>query len=718
MATSSAPDVQPFGRPAASDGVSWNNFPSVVEKVLLLFVWFRVLENFSVWYWPCVLLGVAGAWVDLYFGKATLSRSAGFRTMSSRSPGLTVGLLLLPTAMGGILQYPGSDRSRDSGYLAVLFSSLIGCSISTLLVVSGILPVHAWTVRPLRFDTRTSKACLTESGRRRLWAKQRKLDQRYFRSIFQSDCDKDVPLPGELWYIVDTQWLEHWRAFLINDHSHTSSSRNNDVPPPGPIVNDRLLLGCQGSSAPKPGLIKTIDYRGVSKRVWSELADRYGGGPAIIRQTMDIYDAHRSPKSETMCTKLSRLHLATVVPLLISVALPAMVCTILAPTGNICVYAMFIGVYQTLVVSIGRSWSDSFTLGEAMMVSQMLCMAALDFFMRAFAKNLQLLPHLLPLDRQPLAAVIELFILGFLLIGAGATCMLNMCGSDDPSKRASAYFAVVVFGLMAFLAIPWGFLDGGSNVFIWVIRFIFMDGFSTRVSVVLYWTLVLGFGVYIIAVFGSSVSRGELVVKRKLFHILALALFVPPFVFTLDLLRLALGVAFSLMALLEIMRASGPRVFGCLVDSYMQENIDDRDKGSLILTHLYLLAGCALPIWMSSSVANSADSRSKLTSFFACSGLISVGIGDAVGAAIGKTYGQTRWPHTKKTVEGTIAMALSVFLVSWLTVQLSEDGTVQSVDNKIALAMVAVLVSLLEASTDQIDNIVLPIFMFSCASTI
>ena len=183
MATSSAPDVQPFGRPAASDGVSWNNFPSVVEKVLLLFVWFRVLENFSVWYWPCVLLGVAGAWVDLYFGKATLSRSAGFRTMSSRSPGLTVGLLLLPTAMGGILQYPGSDRSRDSGYLAVLFSSLIGCSISTLLVVSGILPVHAWTVRPLRFDTRTSKACLTESGRRRLWAKQRKLDQRYFRSI-------------------------------------------------------------------------------------------------------------------------------------------------------------------------------------------------------------------------------------------------------------------------------------------------------------------------------------------------------------------------------------------------------------------------------------------------------------------------------------------------------------------------------------------------------
>jgi len=293
-----------------------------------------------------------------------------------------------------------------------------------------------------------------------------------------------------------------------------------------------------------------------------------------------------------------------------------------------------------------------------------------------------------------------------------------MYGSDDSSKRASAYFAVVVIGLMAFLTIPWGFLDGGSNVLLWVISFVFMGGFSSRVYVVVYWILVLGFGVYIIAVFGSSVSRGELVVKRKLFHILALALFVPPFVFTIDLLKLALGVAFSLMALLEIMRASGPRVFGRLIDPYMQENIDERDRGSLILTHLYLLAGCALPIWMSNSVANSTDSRSKLTSFLACSGLISVGIGDAVGGAIGKTYGQTRWPHTKKTVEGTIAMAMSVFLVSWLTVRLSEDGTVQPVDNKIALAMVAVSVSLLEASTDQIDNIVLPIFMFSCALTI
>ena len=235
MATSSATNVRPFDRPAALDGVLWNNFPSVVEKVLLLFVWFRVLENVSVCYWPCVLLGVAGAWVDLYVGKATLSRNAGFRSISNRSPGLTVGLLLLPTAMGGILQYPGNERANVSGYLTVVFLSLIGCGISTLLMASGILPVRAWTVR--EFLAQTSEASLTESRRRRLWAKQRKLDRKHFQYIYQSDCNEDVPLPGESWYIVDAQWLEHWRAFLINDHSHASSSRNNDVPPPGPITN-------------------------------------------------------------------------------------------------------------------------------------------------------------------------------------------------------------------------------------------------------------------------------------------------------------------------------------------------------------------------------------------------------------------------------------------------------------------------------------------------
>ena len=55
--------------------------------------------------------------------------------------------------------------------------------------------------------------------------------------------------------------------------------------------------------------------------------------------------------------------------------------------------------------------------------------------------------------------------------------------------------------------------------------------------------------------YGSFV-RGGLVVKRKLFHALALVLFCPPLLMAFELLKLALGVAFGILLLLEIVRAN------------------------------------------------------------------------------------------------------------------------------------------------------------------
>jgi len=37
---------------------------------------------------------------------------------------------------------------------------------------------------------------------------------------------------------------------------------------------------------------------------------------------------------------------------------------------------------------------------------------------------------------------------------------------------------------------------------------------------------------------------------------------------------------------------------GAKIDSFMRTFIDERDAGSLILTHLYLLVGCAAPVWL------------------------------------------------------------------------------------------------------------------------
>lgn len=50
------------------------------------------------------------------------------------------------------------------------------------------------------------------------------------------------------------------------------------------------------------------------------------------------------------------------------------------------------------------------------------------------------------------------------------------------------------------------------------------------------------------------------------------------------------------------------------------------------------------------------------------SGILSLGFGDAAASLIGKRYGRWHWPGTKKTVEGTIAFIIAVFLSSSMIV--------------------------------------------------
>lgn len=58
---------------------------------------------------------------------------------------------------------------------------------------------------------------------------------------------------------------------------------------------------------------------------------------------------------------------------------------------------------------------------------------------------------------------------------------------------------------------------------------------------------------------------------------------------------------------------------------YLSSFVDEKDTGVAILAHLYLLSGCALPIWL-----NGSDVVSGL------SGILVLGISDAmVGAPVG-----------------------------------------------------------------------------------
>uniref|UniRef100_T1HXV3 dolichol kinase n=1 Tax=Rhodnius prolixus TaxID=13249 RepID=T1HXV3_RHOPR len=86
---------------------------------------------------------------------------------------------------------------------------------------------------------------------------------------------------------------------------------------------------------------------------------------------------------------------------------------------------------------------------------------------------------------------------------------------------------------------------------------------------------------------------------------------------------------------------------------------DEKDEGPVALTPVYLLVGCALPLWLY-PVTNISESDILPL----ISGLLTVGVGDSAASICGSLVGKNKWPGSKKTKEGTAACFLSqLFLV-------------------------------------------------------
>ncbi|CAE7224827.1 L [Symbiodinium necroappetens] len=89
---------------------------------------------------------------------------------------------------------------------------------------------------------------------------------------FVTKCDTKH---SEVYYLLCSQWLQQWKDFI-----RTKTS------PPGAISNHNLV-GADG--CPKPNKQPIKDYRGVNEKVWKFWLSRYGGGPEIKRQKLELY---------------------------------------------------------------------------------------------------------------------------------------------------------------------------------------------------------------------------------------------------------------------------------------------------------------------------------------------------------------------------------------------------------------------------------------------
>ncbi|KAH8983215.1 Fph type histidine kinase [Lactarius akahatsu] len=187
--------------------------------------------------------------------------------------------------------------------------------------------------------------------------------------------------------------------------------------------------------------------------------------------------------------------------------------------------------------------------------------------------------------------------------------------------------------------------------------------------------------------------------RRKFFHALAVVMFVPGVAADPAFTHLAFSAAFALFVFAEYVRYFALYPFGAAVHVFMSEFLDSKDTGTAILSHFYLLTGCAGALWF--------EGPSRLLMY---TGVLTVGVGDAVASVVGKRVGRYKWsPTTSKTLEGSAGFTISVVAFAWI---LRLCGLVEEFST-VRYGTIIGLGSVLEAMSGQNDNIILPVYVWS-----
>jgi len=192
--------------------------------------------------------------------------------------------------------------------------------------------------------------------------------------------------------------------------------------------------------------------------------------------------------------------------------------------------------------------------------------------------------------------------------------------------------------------------------------------------------------------------RWHVVIRRKQFHILELILFAPVYVHDSQFLAFSMSVAMCVFLLAELLRLLPLSGWKTWIHRYYAPFMDGKDEGVLVLSHIYLLLGCALPIWM-----EQWWDGSFLTKASGAVGILYLGIGDTAASMCGKTLGRTKWPHSSKTMEGTLANMATMTVTLRMCYSILWKKSF----------LLACYGALLESFTGQNDNLIVPMVMFA-----
>ncbi|XP_029052292.2 dolichol kinase [Osmia bicornis bicornis] len=338
------------------------------------------------------------------------------------------------------------------------------------------------------------------------------------------------------------------------------------------------------------------------------------------------------------------------------------------------------------VLQLMSMFPRCFTIGEATAT-----MHGCILFLMSAVTNLPLRYHLPPIHDDDIVTVI----LQVAMLYVMAICLISSC---LPMFQSTINFYIMTITLLLIVVLPVMHIILDQNPIVWMFYFIFNK--TSKIILIGYWAVCLLLGVAVVA-YQILLNNQATTSIRKMFHLLAVLVYVPGLIYEHILLYFASGVVMGLFLFLELLRYLRIPPLGEILQQGFSVFADEKDH-LISLTPLYLFCGLSFPLWMPTS---------NLPLLVLLSGILSVGIGDTAASFVGYKWGTHKWRNSDKSIEGTIACILSQ--VGFICL-LAFMGYIDSGWLLLRSLWSSVVLSLIEAQTNQVDNLALPLLMYAC----
>ena len=421
-------------------------------------------------------------------------------------------------------------------------------------------------------------------------------------------------------------------------------------------------------------------------------------------------------------------------------------------------HMLFISSYASKHPNARGAWQDAFTPGEWMAVSTILTSLLGEGAVQWSSLEDDVAPD-----------VPEHMIVAFAgLMGCVSGYLLCCALKSVPAYRTTILAPVAIVASTTFASLEMGMVIMGfapvdSNLLdiqwvpkclLWMYNFLTTEPeFAlqpTRIEILGYWVAVLVMGLSLATylppwiVRSATVKTERVIIARKYFHLIAILLFYPVTKLDPDMMSLSYAISMSLLILVEAIRDWGALTTqgsSHPLSNFYSVFLDEKDvsaaNGGLAITHIALIFGCAVPLWIdqlfvATEVASDEQTKRWYFPLLGASnakndegivnhgngllpllGVLVLGVGDSIGALFGIKFGRHRWPSgSSRTIEGSTAMlvtmSIAVYLDSYID-SMTHSPKENVHDNVRRSSIPLAIATLVEASTTQVDNICLPV---------